>query len=127
MSDNIEIGEETTIKCKPGELTAEEREWLNNSNVATIKTRADDTTVYEMVIDIPKLSRLVFEHESLKSTASSVEVDILNMFRRVSDNILTTQQVAEKTGRPKSSVSRALGRLVEKGKIQKVQDGVYKR
>ena len=127
MSDNIEIGEETTIKCKPGELTAEEREWLNNSNVAKIKTRADDTTVYEIVIDIPKLSRLVFEHESLKSTASSVEVDILNTFRRVSDNVLTTQQVAEKTGRPKSSVSRALGRLVEKGKIQKVQDGVYKR
>ncbi|WP_442903409.1 hypothetical protein [Halobacterium sp. KA-4] len=51
----------------------------------------------------------------------------MEVFRRTSDDVLTTVQLADATDRPKSSISRALLRLVEKNKLHRVQAGVYQQ
>lgn len=127
MADKIKIGEETELECKEGDLTEDQLNWLEDSGLAPVLRRSGDGEVRRIKLDMRKLSKMAFEYDLLKSTASSVEVDVLSEFRKATDNILTTQQLTDLTGRPKSSVSRALSRLVEKDEITKVQDGVYRR
>lgn len=127
MTDKIEIGEETHLDYQEGEVTQEQLDWLDDSEIAPVVRQTGEGEVMRIQLDIQKLSEFVFEYELLKRTASSVEVDVLGEFRKATDNVLTTQQLTDRTGRPKSSVSRALSRLVEKDEITKVQDGVYRR
>lgn len=125
MPDKIQISEEAELSCKAGEITEEELNWLEDSEVLNLKSRNEEEISW-LEVDVSKLSQIAFEYKLLRSTASSVEIDVLGAFKRAGDDILTTQQVTNMTSRPKSSVSRALSRLVEKNKLQKVQDGVYK-
>lgn len=127
MTDKIEIGKETNLECHEGEVTEDQLDWLEDTEIATLIRRTGEGEVHRMKIDIRKLSQLAFEYELLKRTASSVEVDVLGEFRKATDNVLTTQQLTDRTGRPKSSVSRALSRLIKKDELDKVQDGVYRR
>ena len=82
--------------------------------------------VSDALLDLSALARIAFEYDLLRSVASRVEIDILEVFRSSSENTLTTSEIAEETGRPKSSISRALSQLVEKNKLTKVQAGVYR-
>jgi|SRR6056297_1551368 len=77
-------------------------------------------------IDLRKLKQLLYQYQLLDSVASKVETEILDYFRESEGKTHTTGELAEATGRPKSSVSRSLGKLVEKDQLDKVQDGVYR-
>jgi len=127
MTNKIEIGEDTDLDCREGEVTQDQLNWLEDSGIAPVVRQTGNGKVKRIKLDIQKLSQLAFEYELLKRTASSVEVDVLGEFRKATDNVLTTQQLTDRTGRPKSSVSRALSRLVKKDELDKVQDGVYRR
>jgi predicted transcriptional regulator of viral defense system len=82
--------------------------------------------VTRIKLDVEEIARIAFEFDLLKQVASTVEIEILETFRNSEDSTLTTSEIAQATGRPKSSVSRALSRLVEKTKLDKVQAGVYR-
>lgn len=126
--DEYTFTEETEIEIEGGSLTLEEADWLRENGLLHIvghKTQSGEITNAEF--DASKLARIAFEYDLLNSVASSVEVDVLEAFRTASENVMTTRQLTEATGRPKSSVSRALGKLTEKGKVTKIQDGVYRR
>lgn len=130
MDDNIEqyqISENTNIEVQEGSITAEEKNWLKRNGVLRIEAYKTDTgEVANAVLDIQKLSEMAFEYDILRKVASPVEIDILSTFRDSTNDTLTTEEITEYTDRPKSSVSRALSRLSEKGKITKVQAGVYR-
>lgn len=122
-----EIDEDTEVTVDPDTLTIEEADWLRQNGVLRIRSHQTATgKVNEMALDAKKLSQIAFEFDTLKDVASSVEIEILEEFRRRDDRTLTTSELTDSTGRPKSSVSRALSRLTEKGKLSKVQAGVYR-
>ena len=55
-----------------------------------------------------------------------IAVEILQVFSEHRDRVLTTQEISEKTGIHKSSVSRCLKRLSEMYLIEKVKAGHYR-
>lgn len=123
----FQIGEGANIEVEGGEITPEEKDWLQRNGVFKIRGFQTETGVVNTaVLDVEKLSQIAFEFDLLKQVASSVETDILETFRKSEDRTLTTGEISEATGRPKSSVSRALSRLTEKQKVTKVQAGVYR-
>lgn len=125
--DLFEITEDTDVEIKPGHLTTEEYEWLQQSDALSIRDFQKATgKVNKIEIDVEEVARIAFEFDILKQVASTVEIEILEAFRNSKDRTLTTGEIAQATGRPKSSVSRALSRLVEKTKLNKVQAGVYR-
>ncbi|WP_136591620.1 helix-turn-helix domain-containing protein [Salinigranum halophilum] len=125
--DLFEITEDTDVEIKPGYLTTEEHEWLRRSNALSINGFHTETgEVTRIKLDVEEIARIAFEFDLLKQVASTVEIEILETFRNSEDSTLTTSEIAQATGRPKSSVSRALSRLVEKTKLDKVQAGVYR-
>jgi predicted transcriptional regulator len=124
-SDEYRFTPETTVEIDEATLTKEELRWLSDAGLVH-RRQSSDGEVKHIQLDIKKLAQIAFEYENLITVASSVETDVMAVFRKRSDNVLTTSQIAEYSGRPKSSVSRALGRLVDKGKISKVQSGVYR-
>ncbi|KZX46713.1 helix-turn-helix domain-containing protein [Haloarcula sp. K1] len=83
-------------------------------------------TIDQAKIDLRKLKQLLYQYQLLSSVASRVETEILEFFRESEGRTHTTAELAEAIDRPKSSVSRSLGRLVEKDQLDKVQDGVYR-
>lgn len=129
VPDNIthyKITKKTEFLIDEGRITKEEEQWLAENDVLRITGyNVEDGEVSEVEINPGKLSQIAYEYSLLKQVASSVETDILDAFRQSESNILTTAQIAEATDRPKSSVSRALSRLVDDNKITKVQTGVY--
>lgn len=125
--DKFEIDSDTELIIEGGKITTEERDWLQETGILRIRGHTTETgDVSRAVLNIEKLSRLAFEYELLKEAASSVEIDILEQFRRRNTQTLTTGELTDSTGRPKSSISRALSRLTEKNKLVKVQPGVYR-
>ena len=126
--DRFEITEDTEFVVEPGSLTIEESEWLRANGAVRVRGHSTNSgKVTKLEIDVNKLSQLAFEYDLLKQVASTVEIEILETFRNSADRTLTTGEIADETGRPKSSISRALTRLVEKGKLDKVQAGVYRQ
>ncbi|MBX0323864.1 helix-turn-helix domain-containing protein [Halomicroarcula sp. F13] len=83
-------------------------------------------TIDQAKIDLRKLKQLLYQYQLLNSVASKVETEILEYFRESEGRTHTTGELAEAINRPKSSVSRSLGKLVEKDHLDKVQDGVYR-
>jgi len=83
-------------------------------------------TIEQARIDLRELKQLVYQYQLLDSVASKVETEILDYYRESEGRTHTTGELAEAIDRPKSSVSRSLGKLVEKGLLEKVQDGVYR-
>ena len=125
--DQFEVDDETEIVSLGGRLTPEEHTWLERTGILRIRSFNTDTgRISKAVFDVEQLSQMAFEYDILKEVASSVEIDILEEFRQSDDKTLTTAELADSTDRPKSSVSRALTRLTEKGKLTKVQAGVYR-
>lgn len=125
--DEYEIDSSTNVEIERGTLTVQEAQWLKANGVLRITGYKNETgKATNVVLDVEKLSRIAFEFDLLQQVASSVQTEILEAFRRSTDNTLTTSEIAQLTDRPKSSVSRALGQLTEKGKLQKVQSGVYR-
>lgn len=124
-SDEYRFTPETTVQIDEATLTKEELRWLSDAGLVS-RRQSSGGEVKHIQLDIKKLAQIAFEYENLITVASSVETDVMSVFRKRGDNVLTTSQIAEYSGRPKSSVSRALGRLVDKGKISKVQSGVYR-
>ena len=120
------ISENTELKFSSGSFTAQEKQWLESVGILSVRSFSSSGSVNELHIDFEVLARIAFEYNLLQSVASRVEIDILEVFRRSSENTLTTSEIAEETERPKSSISRALSQLVEKGKLTKVQAGVYR-
>lgn len=124
-SGQYEFNEETTVQVSEGTLTEDELNWLGEAGLVKRRRSTGDEVTY-IELDIKKLAQIAFEYENLITVASSVETDVMAVFRKRGENVLTTSQIAEYSDRPKSSVSRALGRLVDKGKITRVQSGVYR-
>lgn len=123
--DTYSFSEETEIEIEEGEITAKEMDWLRSIGVMRPNVRSGDK-VKEATLNINVLAQVAFEYDLLQSVASRVEIDVLRFFRVSEESTHTTSEISESTGRPKSSVSRALSRLVEKDKLTKVQAGVYR-
>ncbi|WP_115864760.1 helix-turn-helix domain-containing protein [Halorussus litoreus] len=83
--------------------------------------------VERVEFDLQAVRELAYEYQLLSQVASRVETQILECFRSSTETTLTTSEIAEQIERPKTSVSRSLGRLVEKEQLSKVQSGVYRR
>ena len=121
------LSEETDVTINDGTLTKQEGEWLESVGILRVRSfNTESGEVSDALLDLSALARIAFEYDLLRSVASRVEIDILEAFRSSSENTLTTSEIAEETGRPKSSISRALSQLVEKNKLTKVQAGVYR-
>lgn len=120
------VSADTEVELSEGSVTDQEMRWLRSAGILGNTTYDKDGHVNKAQIDFESLAKLAFEYDLLQSVASRVEIDILEYFRRSSENTHTTSEIAEATGRPKSSISRALSNLVEKDKLTKVQSGVYR-
>lgn len=120
------ISDNTKLEFSTESFTAQEKQWLESVGILSVRSYSSSGNVNDAQIDLEVLARMAFEYDLLRSVASRVEIDILEVFRRSSENTLTTSEIAEETERPKSSISRALSQLVEKNKLTKVQAGVYR-
>lgn len=123
------LTEETEIEIEEGLLTDDEIEWLRSQGILDVKgyhTDSDPQEITKVELNVSKLARFAFEYDVLKNVASTVATDILEYFRQSDETTHTTAEISQGTGRPKSSVSRALKKLTEKGKLTKVQSGVYR-
>lgn len=120
------ISDNTKLDFSNGSFTAQEKQWLESVGILSIQSYTSSGNVNKAHIDFEVLAKMAFEYDLLRRVASRVEIDILEAFRRSSENTLTTSEIAEETGRPTSSISRALSQLVEKNKLTKVQAGVYR-
>ncbi|RNJ22043.1 helix-turn-helix domain-containing protein [Halosegnis longus] len=107
--DTYSFSEETEIE--EGEITAKEMDWLRSIGVMRPNVRSGNK-VKEATLNINVLAQVAFEYDLLQSVARRVEIDVLRFFRVSEENTHTTSEISESTGRPKSSVSRALSRLV---------------
>ena len=130
MADNRKpyiFEQNTEIEFSEVALTEQEYEWLRKICIH-ISTNKRDGEYYvdEVILDTEKLAQMAFEYDILLDLASSVEVEIIRLFRQTERNTLTTAEISENINRSKSSVSRALTRLVEKDQLEKVQRGVYR-
>ena len=128
MSDIQEynISDNTKVEFSNASLTDQEKRSLESTGILSVQRRNSSGDIHEAYIDFEALARMAFEYDLLRSVASRVEIEILEVFRLSDENTLTTSEIAEKTERPKSSISRALSQLVEKDKLTKVQAGVYR-
>lgn len=127
MAGKFTITENTEIELVQGTLTDDERGWLRHADVADIRGYQTETgEVKTLVINIKELSQIAFEYDLLRSVASRNEIDVLRFFRESGETTHTTAEISKATGHPKSSISRALSRLVEKNKLKKIQSGVYR-
>jgi Fic family protein len=121
------IADDTEVNAVKASLTPQEVQWLESADILKITSYQHNTgEITAARIDLEPLARIAFEYDLLQSVASRVEIDILKYFRQSSESTHTTSEIAEATGRPKSSISRALSNLVEKNKLTKVQAGVYR-
>lgn len=78
-------------------------------------------------LNLHAVRELAYEYDLLQKVASRIETQILECFRSSEETTLTTAELADQIDRPKSSISRSLGKLVEKDQLKKVQNGVYRR
>lgn len=120
------ISDNTKVEFSNASFTDQEKQSLESTGILRIDRRSSSGDINEAYIDFEALARMAFEYDLLRSVASRVEIEILEVFRLSDENTLTTSEIAEKTERPKSSISRALSQLVEKNKLTKVQAGVYR-
>lgn len=120
------ISDHTKLDFVSGSFTDQEKQWLESAGILSVRSYNSSGKINEVEINFEVLAKIAFEYDLLRSVASRVEIDILEVFRRSDENTLTTSEIAEETGRPKSSISRALSQLVEKDKLTKVQAGVYR-
>lgn len=124
--DSFTITDETNVRVRDGELGIREARILNNLGILYVGDNNENGVVEDIDLDFSRLGRVAYEYELLDMVASQIEVEILDVFEEASESVLTTKQVVERTGRPTSSVSRALGRLADTRWLTKVQDGVYR-
>ncbi|MFC6993182.1 helix-turn-helix domain-containing protein [Haladaptatus sp. GCM10025707] len=125
--DAYNVTTDTDITAEAGSLTFAEVQWLTQAGVLRIKSHQTATgEVTNAILNVEKLADIAFENDILSKVASSVETDILGAFKQSEETTLTTGEIAGEIDRPKSSVSRALTKLTEKGKLNKVQSGVYR-
>ena len=83
--------------------------------------------IVRVQLNLHAVRELAYEYNLLQKVASRIETDILECFRSSEETTLTTAELANQIDRPKSSISRSLGNLVEKEQLTKVQNGVYRR
>ena len=121
------IDEETTVEFAEAELTEGELGWLSGIASMQVASGSDPAYVKEMTLNMEKLAQMAFEYDLLKQVASTVEIEVLRHFRRSDETTQTTSEISDALDRSKSSISRALSRLVEKGQLTRVQQGVYRK
>jgi predicted transcriptional regulator len=125
--DGYKITEQTDVVVEEREISPEEVDDMNNTKVARIRRHNNNTgEIGEIRIDLSELVKVAYEHQILSEVASTVEVEVLRYLRESGREQLTTKQITEAVDRPKSSVSRTLTSLTEKGRITRVQNGVYR-
>lgn len=129
--EKFRIGGNTTMQFTSVDFTEEELKTLQQFGIIEtgdeLGFQSPNVRMIDQAkIDLDKLKQLLYQYKLLNNVASKVETDILDHFRESEERTHTTGELAEATGRPKSSVSRSLGKLVEKGQLDKIQDGVYR-
>jgi hypothetical protein len=124
--NTYEITDSTDVRMPNENITKHELNELIDLGV--IRHRTLSTPYLDsMSLDIDKLRQIAFEYSILNDVANSVEVDVLRYIRRADTDRVTTGEIAEELDRPSATISRTLGNLVEKGQINKIQDGLYER
>ena len=121
-----QLDEETTINFENVQLTDEEYRQLKEVTGGHRASGSDPAHIDQITLDTEKLAQMAFEYELLKQVASTVEIEVLRFFRESEQSTLTTGEISTELSRSKSSVSRALTRLVEKAQLEQVQQGVYR-
>lgn len=127
----FQINSDTRIQFTSVTLTESQLEGLREFGILETNdelgfSAPNVRTIDQAKINLRKLKQLLYQYQLLNSVASKVETEILEYFRESEGRTHTTKELAEAIDRPKSSVSRSLGKLVEKDQLDKVQDGVYR-
>lgn len=116
-----------SINLSPADMDRFE-EWGIIENKSMRNTSGKKGQRIERVqLNLQAVRELAYEYDLLQKVASRVETQILECFRSSEETTLTTAELADQIDRPKSSISRSLGNLVEKDQLTKVQNGVYRR
>ncbi|MFA9503080.1 helix-turn-helix domain-containing protein [Natrinema sp. H-ect1] len=126
------IDNETTLQFRSVNLTPEDIDRLERWGIIEDTQLRSGSGIKGQRIDgvqmdFQAVRELAYEYDLLQKVASRVETQILDCFRSSKETTLTTAEIADQIDRPKSSISRSLGQLVEKGQLTKVQNGVYRR
>lgn len=126
------IDNETTLQFRSVNLTPEDIDRLERWGIIEDTQLRSGSGIKGQRIDGVQMNfqavrELAYEYDLLQKVASRVETQILDCFRSSEETTLTTAEIADQIDRPKSSISRSLGQLVEKGQLTKVQNGVYRR
>lgn len=124
--DMYRVDEDTTVKFEKEDFTEEEWDWLNNISTGARIGGGNPRHVDEIILNVEKLSRIAFEYDILEDVANTVEIEVVRHFRESPETTMTTGEISDTLSRSKSSVSRALGSLVERGQLERVQQGVYR-
>jgi len=120
----FEIVDDTQVMIGEGSITEEELKQLQNLNIV-VSYKTNNYQLTQIEFNTRQLRDIGFEYNILKDVASSIEVEVMRVFRRTDTERLTTGEISDSIDKPPSSVSRALARLVDKGQIEKIQRGVY--
>ncbi|WP_187432962.1 helix-turn-helix domain-containing protein [Natronococcus pandeyae] len=126
------IDNETKFQFRSVNLTSEDIDRLEQWGVLENKQMrnrggAKGQRIERVQMNFQAIRELAYEYDLLQKVASRVETQILECFRTSEETTLTTAEIADQIDRPKSSISRSLGQLVEKSQLTKVQNGVYRR
>lgn len=129
MSDEThayEISSDLSVHASADKITKHELDMLEKSGIV-VSSSTNNYQLTDLEIDLQTLQEIAFEYSILKRVASTVEIEIMKYIRMTTNDRITTREVADAVDRPPSTVSRTLGKLVDKGQIKKVQDGLYER
>jgi len=125
----VQFSRDTELHCVSANVSSEDIRRLEEEGIFTdiiLNTNDDGDSVANGVeIDVGLLAELMYRYETLDKVASNVQVEVLHHFRDSDDNKHSTQEVEEAIGRPKSSVSTALGELTDKGYLRRIKKGLY--
>lgn len=129
VEDIYTLDETTEVRFEGTKLSEEEWEWLQNvTSGAAVSGQQDseERHVDRVTLKTEELAQMAFEYDILRDVANTVEIEVIRYFRESEETTHTTSEISDELDRAKSSISRALGRLTEKGQIERVQQGVYR-
>ena len=127
------IDTDTNIEPYVVEIDEEELDFLHHLGIIGRRShRSYDKSkrhIVEMRVDFERMAEAMRDYDRLRRNQRTIEDEIIGYFikayRSDGRRIFTTGQLADELDHPKSSISRSLNKLTERGELTKVQRGVY--
>lgn len=128
------LDKQTRIDPYVSEFSEEEWEFLQHMGIVGRHEyqsgQEENMHISEARIDFERMADVMRDYKELRQENRTIEAEIMDFFRWSSKKrnraTYTTGEIAGELEHPKSSVSRALGKLAGRDDITKVQKGVYR-